>query len=176
MLCCAADSGLRRCGQQRTQAKEAHEHRDDDQGRTGGALQPPVEAVRRRHRAHRGVAVARARGRARLVLQPAPEGEANDGPGRRAAGGLRRAPAAARRRPVLRRGDVLSSRVDHVHVLRGRRLHAHRRRQRASETAAAAPLIVRQFKLERCMQPVATCRQSPYLHQLAIIIMTSFSL
>jgi len=173
MLCCAADSGFRWFGQQRTQAKEANEHRDDDQGRTGGALQPPVEAVRRRHRAHRRVAVARARGRPRLVLQPAPEGEANDGPGRRAAAaGRLRAPAAARRRPVLRRGDVLSSRVDHVHVLRGRRLHVHRRRQRASETAAAAALIVRQFKLERCMQPVATCRQSPYLHKPAIIIMT----
>jgi len=28
----------------------------------------------------------------------------------------------------------------------------------------------------RALQPVATCRQSPYLHKPAIIIVTSFSL
>ena len=33
-----------------------------------------------------------------------------------------------------------------------------------------------QFVLTRALQPVATCRQSPYLHKPAIIIMTSFSL
>jgi len=30
--------------------------------------------------------------------------------------------------------------------------------------------------ITRALQPVATCRQSPYLHKPAIIIMTSFSL
>ena len=32
------------------------------------------------------------------------------------------------------------------------------------------------FTAPRALQPVATCRQSPYLHKPAIIIMTSFSL
>ena len=43
-------------------------------------------------------------------------------------------------------------------------------------------IVIRlQFINTRAMQPVATCRQSPYLHKLAIVIvtsliMTSFSL
>jgi len=32
------------------------------------------------------------------------------------------------------------------------------------------------FNYPRALQPVATCRQLPYLHELAIIIITSVSL
>ena len=32
------------------------------------------------------------------------------------------------------------------------------------------------FTYNRALQPVATCRQSPYFHKSAIVIMTSFSL
>jgi len=36
--------------------------------------------------------------------------------------------------------------------------------------------LISDHKLTRVVQPVATCRQSPYLHKPAIVIVTSFSL
>jgi len=85
-------SRFRRDGRQRPETEKADEHRDDDQGRTGIAFQPSVEAVGRRHRRHRRVVVAGTRGRPGVVLQPAAEGEANDGTDWRTGG---RAAAAA---------------------------------------------------------------------------------
>ena len=129
-------SWFRRIGRRRPEAEKADEHRDNDQGRAGSALQPPVQTVRCRHRPDCRVAGARARGRTSLVLQPASEGEADDGAGRRPDG---RPAAAARRRsrrpPVLshcrrccRERDV-SSRIFHVHVCRAGWLHIDRNRQ-----------------------------------------------
>jgi len=42
--------------------------------------------------------------------------------------------------------------------------------------ATTSPAVIRRLVVTRALQPVATCRQLPYLHKPAIIIMTSFSL